>query len=208
MKRKGQVKKTRMSGEDRRRSIIDAALQLFAEKGFNGTRTKEIAQKAGISETLIFQHFKTKEALYSTAFKQLITHHPPVQAIERSATAKDDAGILREIALHAVEHCRSDPHLLRMSLYGALEGISMRRDAEENTTLSDFLAGYIEQRIKDGAFHRVNARLAARLFFDSILMYMLDQKVTFTGPALPYSGEEAVDTLVDIFLYGLRRSRR
>jgi TetR/AcrR family transcriptional regulator len=208
MKKKAPETNERMSGEERRNSIIDAALGLFAEKGFSGTRTREIAERAGISETLIFQHFKTKEALYSEAFKQLITRHPPVKAINRTAAARDDAGILREIALHAVEHCRHEPRLLRMSLYGALEGLSVRNEVQEDSTLTDFLAGYIEQRIKDGAFHKVNARLASRLFFDSILMYMLDQKVTFTGPALPYTDEEAVETLVAIFLNGLKARKR
>jgi TetR/AcrR family transcriptional regulator len=208
MKKKGPAKNTRMSGEERRSSIIEAALGLFAEKGFSGTRTREIAERAGISETLIFQHFKTKEALYGASFEHLITHHPPVKAINRTASAKDDAGILREIALHAVEHCHHDARLLRMSLFSALEGLSLRKEVKENSSLSDFLAGYIEQRIKDGVFQKVNPRLAARLFFDSILMYLLDQHVTFTGPALPYTDEEAVETLVAVFLNGLKRRRR
>jgi len=208
MKKKGLAKNTRMSGEERRSSIIEAALGLFAEKGFSGTRTREIAERAGISETLIFQHFKTKEALYSAAFKQLITRHPPVKAINRTAAARDDAGILREIALHAVGHCRHEPRLLRMSLYGALEGLSVRNETQEGPTLTDLLAGYIEQRIKDGVFNKVNPRLAARLFFDSIIMYMLDQKVNFTGPALPCTDEEAVETLVHVFLNGLAARKR
>lgn len=196
-----------MSGEERRNSIIDAALELFAEKGFSGTRTREIAARAGISETLIFQHFKDKETLYGATFERLITHHPPVMSIIKSAEAKDDAGIFREIALHAVEHCRYDPHLLRMSLFSALEGLRLRNNAPENSTLYESLACYIEQRINDGAFRKVNPLLAARLFIESILMYMLDQKVTFTGPTVPYTDEQAVDTLVDIFLNGLKAKR-
>ena len=69
-------RKERLSSEDRRLHIIDAALGLFASKGLNGTRTKEIARAAGISETLIFQHFKTKEDLYRAALKELFDTHP------------------------------------------------------------------------------------------------------------------------------------
>ena len=57
----------RLIGEERRKQIINAALTLFAEKGFSGTRTREIAELANVSETLIFQHFKTKEDLYRAA---------------------------------------------------------------------------------------------------------------------------------------------
>jgi AcrR family transcriptional regulator len=57
---------------ERRGQIIDATLELFAEKGFSGTKTREIAERAGISETLIFQHFKTKGDLYRAAFLRYI----------------------------------------------------------------------------------------------------------------------------------------
>ena len=56
--------KTVLTGEERRRSIIDAARPLFAEKGFHGTSIREIAKAADVSEALIYKHFPSKEALY------------------------------------------------------------------------------------------------------------------------------------------------
>lgn len=44
---------------------MDAALELFAAKGFDGTSTREIAQAAGVAEGLIFHHFDSKESLAS-----------------------------------------------------------------------------------------------------------------------------------------------
>lgn len=58
-------KPTRLSAEQRRESIITAALPLFAYHGFNGTTTKQIAEKAGISEALLYRHFPSKEHLFS-----------------------------------------------------------------------------------------------------------------------------------------------
>lgn len=46
-----------------RAHILDTALELFAERGFKGTSTRRIAQKAGVSEGLIFHHFKRKRDL-------------------------------------------------------------------------------------------------------------------------------------------------
>jgi AcrR family transcriptional regulator len=53
-----------MTGEERKRSIIDAARPLFAERGFHGTSIREIARAADISEALIYKYFPSKEALY------------------------------------------------------------------------------------------------------------------------------------------------
>jgi AcrR family transcriptional regulator len=47
---------------ERQTQIIEAALNVFAEKGFDGARTKEIAEAAGVSEALVFKHFKNKES--------------------------------------------------------------------------------------------------------------------------------------------------
>src|SRR5260221_8857013 len=54
----------RLDGEERRKAIVDAAVPLFARKGFAGTTTREIAEVAGISEALVFKHFPTKKLLY------------------------------------------------------------------------------------------------------------------------------------------------
>jgi AcrR family transcriptional regulator len=59
----------KLSAEERRTSIIRAVRHLFANKGFNGTTTRELAEAAGVSEALLFRHFPTKEALFE-AIKQ------------------------------------------------------------------------------------------------------------------------------------------
>jgi len=48
---------------DTRREILDAALDLFAEKGFFGTSMRELARAVGVRESAIYHHFANKEAL-------------------------------------------------------------------------------------------------------------------------------------------------
>ena len=61
----------RLSSEERRDSILKAARVVFAENGFRGTTTKALAEAAGVSEALLFQHFPTKEALYAAMLSTL-----------------------------------------------------------------------------------------------------------------------------------------
>jgi AcrR family transcriptional regulator len=56
--------KIRLPAEERRVAIVEAAKPLFARRGFAGTTTRQIAQAAGVSEALLFQHFPSKAALY------------------------------------------------------------------------------------------------------------------------------------------------
>jgi AcrR family transcriptional regulator len=55
----------KLSGEERRAAIIKAVRQVFAEKGFDGTTTRELAEAAGVSEALLFRHFPSKAALFA-----------------------------------------------------------------------------------------------------------------------------------------------
>ena len=56
--------KTKMSSDERRRSIIAAAKPLFAEKGFKATSVRHIAKAANVSEALLYRHFPSKVELY------------------------------------------------------------------------------------------------------------------------------------------------
>ena len=55
----------KLSCDERRAAIIKAVRKVFAEKGFHGTTTRELAEAAEVSEALLFKHFPNKEALYS-----------------------------------------------------------------------------------------------------------------------------------------------
>jgi AcrR family transcriptional regulator len=81
----------RLSSEERRAAIIKAVRRAFAEKGFHGTTTRELADAAGVSEALLFKHFPNKEALF-TAMQQSCCsaqHHGRIErlrALEPSAS--------------------------------------------------------------------------------------------------------------------------
>lgn len=55
-------------GRPTRERISSAALQLFAEKGFDGTSVRDIARAAGIAEGALYRHFPSKEALARSLF--------------------------------------------------------------------------------------------------------------------------------------------
>lgn len=55
------------AGAGRRERILQAAVEAFAAGGFHGVSTREIAQAAGVTDALIFYHFKSKAALYFAA---------------------------------------------------------------------------------------------------------------------------------------------
>ncbi len=55
---------------DRKEKIMQASIQLFVERGFHNTSTRMIAEQAGVSEGLIFRHFRSKDELLDSLLQQ------------------------------------------------------------------------------------------------------------------------------------------
>jgi|1185.fasta_scaffold238387_2 AcrR family transcriptional regulator len=59
----------RLSAEDRRTAILEAAREVFARRGFHGGLTSEIASVAGCSEPMLYKHFPSKQALFAAVLE-------------------------------------------------------------------------------------------------------------------------------------------
>lgn len=85
---------TKMSSEDRRAAIVKAVRRVFAEKGFDGTKTRELAEAAGVSEALLFKHFPNKEALYTAMQVSCCADQRGASTIERLKALEPSASTL------------------------------------------------------------------------------------------------------------------
>jgi TetR/AcrR family transcriptional regulator len=73
VKDRGTMSSGNNNGDGRRERIIQQALRLFAEKGYDGASTPEIARLAGVSQSLIYRHFKNKDGLWKGVLQSEVT---------------------------------------------------------------------------------------------------------------------------------------
>jgi AcrR family transcriptional regulator len=194
------------SARERQASIIAAAATLFAQKGFNGTTTREIAKTAGISEALLFRYFPTKRALYAAIIAARSQLSQLLASVEEAAEKRDDVRVFTLIAGFRI-HRGADPSLLRLLLFSALEGheLSDMFFRNRHRVFYDYLAGYIARRTREGAFRKVDPLLAAQSFIGMIVYHRLLHEIFKVPPHC--TPEEAVEGYVDVFLEGLRNKR-
>lgn len=62
----------RMTREERRKQILESALKVFIEKGYNGSTTLDIAKKADISEVTLFRYFDSKKQMFMEAIEPIL----------------------------------------------------------------------------------------------------------------------------------------
>jgi TetR/AcrR family transcriptional regulator len=198
----------RMSGDERRQQLIEAALHLFATNGFRGTTTKAIAQAAGVSEGIIFRHFPTKEDLYTA----ILTHKARQQGIDRmldmlqrNMAAEDDEALVLQLALKIFENYRGDADFERLMLRAALEGHDLARVSQRTLGMPmfDLMRDYVAKRQAAGALRDGDPTL---LVFGMVALPLYFAIVSrLFGLALTKkSDREVASTFARLMLDGLR----
>jgi len=116
----------RLDSDDRRKTIVSAAVPLFARNGFAGTTTRELAAAAGVSEALLFRHFPSKQSLYREILRLGCEGDP---AYERLAALPASTGtvvcivrfMVRRFVLGSDSERREVDLKMRLMLHSLLE---------------------------------------------------------------------------------------
>lgn len=201
----------RMSGDERRKQILRVAIELFSQRGFSGTTTKEIANAAGVSEAMVFRHFANKEELYSALLDHKACNRAfqnPREELEEKTKAKDDFGVFYTMALNALNHHAEDCGFLRLMLHSALEEHDLARMFFESFIVDvyNFLGEYIRERQEDGAFRQVEPRIVVRAFIGMFVHHSLNNILwDKEQKLLKISNEEAAKNFAEILLGGIKK---
>lgn len=173
----------RLSAPDRRRKLLTAALELFSRQGYQGTTTREIARRAGVSEALLFRHFASKEDLYWSVLDEQCEVRGGRARLEAMLhSGDDDAEIFAAIAEDILTRNFADSRLYRLLLFSALESheLSHRFFCTHISEYYEAVAVHIRRRIQSGRFREVDPLLSARLFIGMALHYFLVEEL-FAG---------------------------
>lgn len=190
-----------------RDKLLEAAIKLFAEKGFNGTTTKEIAEKAEVNEALIFRHFSTKRDLYGAIIEKKIFEEPGIEiTLETHKDSKDDALVFTAIATRMFDRCGKDPSFMRLLHFSALEGHDLSDMFFETYVeyINMLICDYIETRIKDGAIRNVNPLYASKAFIGMVVNQIIAQELFGEKKRGKIDQEQLIATFVGIFLTGIK----
>ena len=147
---------TRRPAAERRRALVETAVQVFSEGSYRGTTTAEIARAAGVSEPILYRHFASKRDLYfaaldhvwtkaRAAWEESIADAPDVRAgLEamgrRHVGMRDCKHQLAELWVQALSEATEDPELRKY----------LRKHMRE---VHAYFAGVIRRGQAEGVFH-------------------------------------------------------
>ena len=201
------VTERRLSAEDRREQILNVAAQLFSRQGFSGTRTREIAEAAGVNEAIIFRHFPKKEDLYWAVIEnrlELARRRPQLK--DRLKPDSDDREVLTGFAEEIINRLTTDYSLTRLLIYSGLEQhkLSERMFRTYIADFYDFMAAHIRLRIKQGVYRDVDPMIAARALWSMVAYHMQIQELFGAKRYQTFDAHHVASTIVDLWLAGVR----
>jgi AcrR family transcriptional regulator len=195
------------ASEERRHQIMEAALRVFADKGYSAATTKDIAHEAGVTPGLIYHYFEDKRALLAA----ILTERSPVGVAAEALAAEGmdelDPRVLLPLLvtkllerLEAAEN--SGPFHVLMG--EAMHDPEMRRLFNDRTaSVVESLAGYLGRQMERGRLRQLNPTLVAQLLLGSIMSCVIRRVLTHDPALTSYTREHIAATVADLVLSGL-----
>lgn len=142
-----------------RDAIYDAAIDLFAEKGFEEVTVEEVAQAAGVSRRSFFRYFATKDDLLAgsvVTYGTILT-----QAINEAPSSWSAFEVVREAVLAGARYVADEPRTRRIIKIAARSDSARRAYHSRLTELEDSLADAYARRLKGVSKDELKPRLLA-----------------------------------------------
>lgn len=197
--------RVRLTFEERRHQILEAARSVFLRSGLAGARVREISRVAGVNEALLYQHFRSKDELFEAAISEPLEATIAAllaEGVEADPSIWSDPARRREQIIEVLDTLLDG--VLEIAPLVAL--VSLDSDRGERL-YRQFILPTIERLVEPidavrklwGAPTAIDARLIVTTAIGTCLMLSLDRR--FGGRMLE-DRDRLIEQLADYFIYG------
>lgn len=186
-----------------RQRILTAALSLFARQGYDGTTTKDLAQKAGVAEGTLFRHFANKKAILIevaiAGWIEILTDL--LTELSEMGSCKAIAQVMKRRMLHM----QKNSNLLRVCFIEAQNHPELRQriQAEVIAKMTDVAEAFFETAMSKGIYRQMNPKIVAQVFLGMFAIAGFSEQTVIDPGASPQKLQEMAEGISDIFLHGV-----
>jgi AcrR family transcriptional regulator len=154
--------------EEKRRIILDAAVRVFAHKGFHTSRVGDIAEEAGVAHGLLYHYFSSKDEVLETIFREnwaILVER--IHAVEESGEPAREQ--LRHVAAILLRTWRHEPDVVRVLVREIVRSPEVGQRIDELEKPIDAIQRIVERGQQTGEFRAdLDPRLAGIVFYGGI----------------------------------------
>lgn len=193
--------------EARPQEILDAAMAVFAEKGYAAARLEDIARRAGVAKGTIYLYFESKEAVFKGLVKATLGSHIDGFAESVRAHDGDSAALLTELLRRIGAFLRSSDYVVLPKIVIAEAGnfpdlARTYREEVAERGLS-LIGGVVAKGIARGEFRDMPLGHAVRLAIAPLLLMAIWRTTFAAFDAEPYDYEGLIECHIETLLHGL-----
>jgi AcrR family transcriptional regulator len=197
-----------MAKSDTRDKLLAAALEVFSEKGFAASTTREIADRAGVREITLFRHFESKDRLFSQAVTENMTKFSPGDVLPESFNTElsgDLEGTLTMLAEQYVAFCKESAPYMRVGIMEAPSNKEFASSiAEIPQQLETRLAAYLRSLHTEGRMGAHDFEVLAKMFYGVLFSYVFSHYLMTADSEVTAEKDAAwVESSVRLFVKGL-----
>jgi TetR/AcrR family fatty acid metabolism transcriptional regulator len=156
---------------DKRRQILDAAIRVFATRGFHACRVSDVADEAGVAYGLVYHYFGSKEEILNTLFTerwQIMLDAIAEIDRQQETPARDK---LYLVASFIVDSYRHEPDLMKVIIVEVTRAANSfgREHLAKIREAYDMIGQIVEGAQREGVFKReISSDFAALMFYGAI----------------------------------------
>ena len=190
------------AAEEKRRLLLDAAVKVFARKGYHAARVGDIAKEAGVAYGLLYHYFRSKDEILETIFRETWgAMLASVQGVEEAGGPAREQ--VRKVASIVLRGYVRNPDLIRVLVREVTRSPHLQAEVEEIGHATDELERIVRYGQETGEFRtQLPPRLAAMIFYGA-LEQILTGWVLGTPPEDSDEVEQAIRTVVELLCDGL-----
>lgn len=186
--------------EKRKREILEKALDVFIEEGYEGATFQKIADKCAITRTILYTYFKNKREIFLWSIKQLVSslEGTLTKTLNDDSLCAEDC--LRAMLMAIIDKIESSAKLFSVLLVYLLQlkktGVNPHERVQRRVLrLRHFLSAVIIRGIKDGEFRQIAVKDADNLFYSLIESVIF--RLSMSGPSDFIDARASINLAVD-----------
>jgi TetR/AcrR family fatty acid metabolism transcriptional regulator len=186
---------------NKRKAIIEAAIEFFSRRGFHKTKISQIAKAAGVADGTVYLYFKNKDDLLINAFEDLIGEKlVNIQnRIEHEASAKDKLLKFFDYHIELFTEKQAVARFLAIELRQSPDFYKSYPDYEPLKKYLDYLKNLADEAIAEGDIRKVDTVALSYLIFGT-MDFLLTEWSTRNQK---FSLQEKKEQIVDIVNHGI-----
>lgn len=199
---------------ERQWQIIDAAVKIFSEKSFEGSRTSEIAKEANVAEGTIFRYYKTKKDLLMGLLIPMVTKffRPlmvlSVEKIMKNKENRPIEEIISKIFMDRLNLVEKNLPLVKTIMFEAAYHPELLEPIKKEIVpkIVSIIEEFIVENIDNENLRDLNPRIIARAMLSSLMGYVILTNA-FPDTFASQGAEIEMRTLANILMNGIGGSK-